>query len=397
VSSPDDAHEREADAVADRVMRMAAPTPAFHDTDREARAPSLQRKAAAAAGAEVTPAAGLAPHAGASQGVPLPAKVRAFFEPRFGQDLTHVRLHVGDGAAAAARAVQARAYAVGSDIVFGAGQYAPWTLEGGHLLAHELAHVVRQDNSPALISRKINCDPNASLGGYFSGKGISNVTESDSVYSHARGGALTFEQEILIDMLASPRIFHVDGDTDASAASNLNAHVKARTGIVTFASQKKYAFASLNGWQMNPTYYDWNISKGTWKIKPDVDKQAAWDDLNANPQLYAIGCAAATDLTMKGGSKGAKIIDKPSSDAADWVAGDAGYIENASYQSSQSIGLMGENIIYTGGDQFWGHFTGSAYQTLAAWTKMVESWTAGGGIAKLDGKREMPATGLLDT
>jgi hypothetical protein len=285
---------------------------------------------------------------------------------------------------------------VGSHVVFGAGQYAPGTMEGGHLLAHELAHVVRQDRSPALISRQIKVDPNASLGGYFSGKGISGVTEANSVYSHARGGALSFEQEVLIDMLSSPRIFHVDGDTDASAASNLNAHVKARTGIVTFAALKKYAFASLSAWKMNRTYYDWDTSKGTWKMKPNVDKQAAWDDLNANPQDYAIGCAAATDLTMKGGSKGATIIDKPSSDRDDWVAGDAGYIENASYQSSQSIGLMGENLIYTGGKQFWGHFTGTPYHTLDEWTKMVESWTAGGGTAKLDGKREMPATGLLD-
>jgi hypothetical protein len=134
-------------------------------------------------------------------------------------------------------------------------------------------------------------------------------------------------------------------------------------------------------------------------MKPNVDKQAAWDDLNVNAQLYAIGCAAATDLTMKGGSKGANIIDIPSSDTADWVPGDAGYIENASYQSaSGNIGLMGENIIYTGNGEFWGHFSGSVtFRTLADWIAVVESWTQGGGTAKVDNKRELPATGLLDT
>jgi hypothetical protein len=405
VSSPDDAHEREADAVANRVMRMAAPAPersaaaapAFHHTQQEGRAGSPQREAAAAAGAEAAPAAGPALSAARNGGVPLPPRARAFFEPRFGQDLGHVRLHVGDDAARGARAVQARAYTVGSDIVFGAGQYAPSTMEGGHLLAHELAHVVRQDSSPALINRKIRCDPNVSLSGYFSAKGISNVTQSRGLYSRARGGALNFEQEILIDMLASPRIFNVAGGMDALAAASLNAHVKARIGIVSFAAQKKYTFASLSGWSMNPKYYDWNVSKASWKMKPGVNKQEAWDDLNANPQLYAIGCAAATDLTMKGGSKGADIIDKPSSDTADWVPGDAGYVENASYQPGIDIGLMGENIIYTGTSQFWGHFSGGVtYRTLAEWIKLVEKWTAGGGTAKVEDKRELPATGLLD-
>jgi hypothetical protein len=235
--------------------------------------------------------------------------------------------------------------------------------------------VVQQDNSPALINRKIKCDPQASLSGFFSGKGISNVTESNSVYDHTKGGAVNFEQEILIDMLASPRIFHVDGNSDLTAASNLNAHVEARTGIVSFAAQKQYRFAALSGWSMNPQYYDWDINKGTWKMKPNVDKQAAWDDLNVNSQLYTIGCAAATDLTMKGGIKGANIIDKPSSDTADWVPGDAGYIENASYQSANGqIGLMGENIIYTGNGQFWEHFTSSVtYRTLADWITEVKS------------------------
>src|SRR5262249_23717582 len=159
--------------------------------------------------------------------------------------------------------------------------------------------------------RQIKSDPRASLSGFLSAKGVTNVTESNSVYGLAssvvKGNA---EQEILIDMLASPRLFHVDGDSDVTVGSNLTEHLKARTGIVSFAAQKRYGFASRSGWSMNPQYYDWDVNKGTWKFKPNVDKQKAWDDLNVNSRLYAIGCAAATDLTMKGGSKGANIIDK---------------------------------------------------------------------------------------
>ncbi len=63
-------------------------------------------------------------------------------------DFSHVRIHTGPQASASAAAVNARAYTVGSDIVFGAGQYAPHTLEGRSILAHELTHVVQQSASP---------------------------------------------------------------------------------------------------------------------------------------------------------------------------------------------------------------------------------------------------------
>jgi hypothetical protein len=69
---------------------------------------------------------------------------RAFFEPRLGFDLSNVRIHAGSRAAASARAVGARAYTVGRDVVFGAGQWAPGTEPGRRLIAHELTHVVQQ-------------------------------------------------------------------------------------------------------------------------------------------------------------------------------------------------------------------------------------------------------------
>jgi hypothetical protein len=68
----------------------------------------------------------------------------AFFRPRFGPLVDGVRLHTDDRAAASARALSADAYTVGSDIVFGAGRYAPDTGAGRKLIAHELGHVVQQ-------------------------------------------------------------------------------------------------------------------------------------------------------------------------------------------------------------------------------------------------------------
>jgi hypothetical protein len=80
-------------------------------------------------------------------GLPLDPATRAFFEPRFGHDFGRVRIHADARAAESARAVNALAYTAGQDVVFAAGRYAPATLSGRSLLAHELTHVVQQANT----------------------------------------------------------------------------------------------------------------------------------------------------------------------------------------------------------------------------------------------------------
>jgi hypothetical protein len=82
-------------------------------------------------------------------GQPLDAATRAFMEPRFGHDFSRVRVHTDERAAQSARAVNSLAYTVGPDIVFGAQQYAPGSVPGRRLLAHELAHAVQQSNTVA--------------------------------------------------------------------------------------------------------------------------------------------------------------------------------------------------------------------------------------------------------
>jgi hypothetical protein len=84
-----------------------------------------------------------------SSGRSLDSATRIAMEPRFGRDFSRVRIHTGPVAAASTRAVDALAYTVGSDVVFGESQYAPGTSKGRHLLAHELVHVVQQSAPPA--------------------------------------------------------------------------------------------------------------------------------------------------------------------------------------------------------------------------------------------------------
>ena len=79
-----------------------------------------------------------------SPGQPLDAATRNFMEPRFGHDFSLVRVHTGTQADESARAVSARAYTVGRDIVFAKGQYDPGIEQGRKLLAHELTHTIQQ-------------------------------------------------------------------------------------------------------------------------------------------------------------------------------------------------------------------------------------------------------------
>lgn len=80
----------------------------------------------------------------ASGGRALDQAARASMDKTFGFDFGRVRVHTDSLAAASARAVGAEAYTVGSDVVFGAGRYAPGSAEGRKLIAHELTHVVQQ-------------------------------------------------------------------------------------------------------------------------------------------------------------------------------------------------------------------------------------------------------------
>ena len=99
-----------------------------------------------------------------SPGQPLDEETRFYMEPRFGHDFGRVRIHADSQAGESARAINALAYTVGNDVVFGAGRYKSATANGQRLLAHELAHVVQQRTSPiTLIQRQLTEEVGTSL------------------------------------------------------------------------------------------------------------------------------------------------------------------------------------------------------------------------------------------
>lgn len=166
ISNPDDPDEQEADRIAGQVMQAdestlepplvsiqvkegAVQAKLLHHTPliepqmpeaEEEKAPAENygkiREAAADIESCVDSLKG--------RGQPLELSTRAFMESRFGYDFNQVRVHTDAQVAKSAETINAKAYTVGTDIVFGAGRYAPDTYEGRQLLAHELTHVAQQ-------------------------------------------------------------------------------------------------------------------------------------------------------------------------------------------------------------------------------------------------------------
>jgi hypothetical protein len=220
VSSPGDMYEQEADRVADQVL-SSAPIPSIQrkcamcaegmtcpKCQEEER---LQAKESPGHTPHVTPRveSSLASLRGGGQ--PLAASLRAFFEPRFGQDFGGVRVHTGAAAADSAVAVHARAFTVGRDIVFGAGQYVSGTLDGKRLLAHELTHVVQQRGGmhAAVLQRQpANEEPTSEREG-----------RTQVVPGSSSGSKTPTPEQIVALRAVQPKINALEGKADVVNAS----------------------------------------------------------------------------------------------------------------------------------------------------------------------------------
>jgi hypothetical protein len=118
------------------------PTGKCDDCDKKEKGKTVQRASAGGPAPATVPP--IVNQALGTSGQPLDTSTRTFMESRFGHDFGSVRVHNDSLASESARAVNAKAYTVGKDIVFDRGLYNPGTEGGDHLLAHELAHTIQQ-------------------------------------------------------------------------------------------------------------------------------------------------------------------------------------------------------------------------------------------------------------
>ncbi|SFN33337.1 Thioredoxin [Nitrosospira briensis] len=138
IGACNDPLEQEADRIADQVMLMPANAAVNRAPLRIQRFTGSPTRAIP----EVPPSV---ERVLSSSGTFLEPKLRQDMERRFGYDFSHVRVYSGGNAEQSAREVSANAYTVGSNIVFGAGQFSPKTNTGRRLLGHELVHVIQQN------------------------------------------------------------------------------------------------------------------------------------------------------------------------------------------------------------------------------------------------------------
>src|SRR3569833_57477 len=123
---------------------------------------TVQRKGGNGAGPAAVPAS--VHEALASSGQALDNGTRHDMESRFGYDFSNVRVHTDGRAAGSARAISARAYTVGNDVVFSSGEFSPHTAGGRWMLAHELTHVVQQGAAEPLGRGPLHAARSAALG-----------------------------------------------------------------------------------------------------------------------------------------------------------------------------------------------------------------------------------------
>ena len=149
IGTVDDPLEHEADALAERVMRMPEPQGHLSNSIRQPGLntgvqPRSKTTSPPSTPTQASPQLESSLNSLNNGGSPLDASTRAFFEPRFGQDFSQVRLHTDAPAAQMADSLNAKAFTLGNNIAFAAHQYSANSPEGKNLLGHELAHVIQQ-------------------------------------------------------------------------------------------------------------------------------------------------------------------------------------------------------------------------------------------------------------
>lgn len=226
INEPGDEYEQEADRVAEQVMRMPEP--------------QLQRFPAHQSRFSEPPP--IVHEVLTSPGQPLDSATSTFMESRFGHGFSQVRVHTDSRAAQLAQSLNAQAFAVGRDVVFGAGQYAPQTFEGKRLIAHELTHVLQQRNGKSVICRKAKFDsPNYirvnPIGRILSGQPVGLTTPT--VNSNPLPDSFTQAGELIFKAL-QPAESKFDLSTKECTFTDFAVNVSANVIIPTEPEGKKW-------------------------------------------------------------------------------------------------------------------------------------------------------------
>jgi len=415
------------------------------------RAPAAGFTAPGAAPARATKTAETAVNA-LGPGRPLSSPERAFYEPRLGADLAPVRLHEDATANQAARAMDAQAFTLGTDIAFSRGERVRG---GAGLMAHELAHAA--EGTPE-VRRVIKSDASQPfvadhLLDYYGANDV--VYTNIDVSSPFRRDDGPLATQIVQNMLASERIFEVAGSSLSDVQTSLDDHVTARFDVQQMARSMRITYEPTKE-ILDPYYWpafkadaekrlkayetfrkflgksEDEIKKEILKLRPQVyfdmfnenvdhhKYDGLFEDLTAHNTKYAdtedhknpdnykyqMGCFLGALLVVYGGAPGklrgeeianigAVQEDETNESWTDWIPGDFGYIE-AIYLDNRvpGIGFEGINIVSYGDELFWVNLSEkNEAGSLKLAHETVEGWEGVDG-AEVKPLRVYPETGL---
>ena len=338
VGASDDPHERDADRVADDVVRrLNAPERVVgEDPVRTGSSSRVSRRASAGGGdgfdAPAHVEQGIQQQRGG--GSPLDSGTRARFEGAMGADLSGVRIHQDAASDHLNSQVSARAFTTGQDVFFSAGTYAPNSREGQHLLAHELAHTVQQGGAVQrqpirrLAVKNTDFAKTTSVQ-VFSGGATGNVAK----FSDAKGAVIVKVDQAIGNEVAvadklhgkvgkkqSGKGFGVDGPGSRVATPDevraikvaalrcIDANSNPRNFLIGLDSPNPVIVADL---KTGIKFADIAESAQTAKIDPDGDgvarivntESVAVQLLHEGPALRALAQNAPADIVMGMGDR----------------------------------------------------------------------------------------------
>ncbi|MEH1937846.1 MAG: DUF4157 domain-containing protein [Nostoc sp.] len=150
IGEPGDKYEQEADETARQVVqRIHQPQSdklqreSLPEEDELQMKPMVQRVSDGGMAASPDLEASINQARGGGQ--PLTDNIREPMEQAFGADFTRVKVHTDTQADQFNQSIQAKAFTTGQDVFFRQGEYEPGSRGGQELIAHELTHVVQQN------------------------------------------------------------------------------------------------------------------------------------------------------------------------------------------------------------------------------------------------------------
>jgi hypothetical protein len=229
-----------------------------------------------------------------SPGQPLDQESRSFFEPRFGRDFSRVRVHTDAKADDSAKAVNAKAYTVGQNLVFQDGQFTPGSSSGKQLLAHELAHVAQQSGAAAQSTSGLRVDAagspaerqaDAASEAALRGSGPANIAAAPTMISRTPDEPAKKDPfKIDPSVIFAPAPVEPYTITKKEPINEDQVRVFINTGKRYLITRKRRKEVEVTEGRRKP-----HLS-----TKPGIDRQNVWLDINF--------CQGATEGTVKIGA-----------------------------------------------------------------------------------------------